>query len=158
MCIRDRHVGAGESEQEVYLPDLRSPTELTFALHAAEQIQDQRVMDWTPQKHWEIHMVHFSHHDLGYSDMPTELREEHAGFMDKVLELCEETANWPEESQFRWLAEETWSVLSFMERRPREEVERMAHFVRRGQIEIGALYGNQIQELCGHEELSLIHI
>ena len=101
------HVGVGETEQEIYLPDLRSPTELTFVLYAAEQIQDQQVMDWTPQKHWEIHMVHFSYHDLGYSDIPTELREEHAGFMDKVLELCEETANWPEESQFRWLAEET---------------------------------------------------
>ena len=44
-----------QTEQEVYLPDLRSPTELTFALHAADQIQDQRAVDWTPQKHWEIH-------------------------------------------------------------------------------------------------------
>ena len=152
-CLTLEHVGVGETEQEVYLPDLRSPVELTFALWAAEQIQDQRVMEWTPQKHWEIHMVHFSHHDLGYSDMPTELQEEHAGFMDQVLDFCEATANWPEESQFRWLAEEAWSVLAFMESRPRAAAERMAHFVRRGQIEIGALYGNQIQELCGHEEM-----
>ena len=97
-CLTLEHVGVGETEQEVYLPDLRSPVELTFALYAAEQIQDRRVMEWTPQKHWEIHMVHFSHHDLGYSDMPTELQEEHAGFMDQVLDFCEATANWPEES------------------------------------------------------------
>ena len=110
-CLTLEYVGVGETEQEVYLPDLRSPVELTFALYAAAQIQDRRVMKWTPQKHWEIHMVHFSHHDLGYSDMPTELQEEHAGFMDQVLDFCEANANWPEESQFRWLSEETWSVL-----------------------------------------------
>ena len=146
-------VESGETVHEIYLPDLRSPAELIFALHVADRMQDQRSVGWTPQKHWEIHMVHFSHHDLGYSDMPTELRVEHAGFMDDVLEFCEETADWPEESRFRYLVEEAWSVLPFVENRPRELAERMAHFVRRGQIEIGALYGNQIQELCGHEEM-----
>ena len=49
-------------------------------------------------------MVHFSHHDLGYSDMPTDLLVEHAGFMDDVLDFCEETADWPEESRFRYLS------------------------------------------------------
>jgi hypothetical protein len=146
-------MGSGETVHEVYLPDLRSPAELTFAVHAADYMQGQRTVEWIPQKHWEVHMVHFSHHDLGYSDMPTDLLVEHAGFMDDVLDFCEETADWPEESRFRYLVEEAWSVLPFVENRPREAVERMAHFARRGQIEIGALYGNQIQELCGHEEM-----
>lgn len=146
-------VRPGESVHDVYLPDLRSPTQVTFGLQAVGSLQDERTLDWKPQKHWEVHMVHFSHHDVGYSDMPADLFVEHAGFMEDVLGFCEETADWPEDSRFRYLAEQAWSVLPFVENRSRGVVERMAHFVRRGQIEIGALYGNQIQELCGHEEM-----
>lgn len=147
-----QRVGTGETVHEVFIPDLRTPAQLIFALQVGDDVHERQV-DWTPQKHWEIHMVHFSHHDLGYSDMPTDLRREHAGFIDDVLDMCEQTADWPEASRFRWLVEEAWSVLAFVETRPREAVERLAHFVRQGQVEIGALYGNQIQELCGHEEM-----
>ena len=146
-------VRPGESVHDVYIPDLRSPTQVTFSLQTVDILQDERTLDWKPQKHWEIHMVHFSHHDVGYSGMPADLFVEHAEFMDDVLRYCEETADWPEDSRFRYLAEQMWSVIPFVENRPREVVERMAHFVKRGQIEIGALYGNQIQELCGHEEM-----
>ena len=146
-------VPPGVTVHDVYMPDLRSPTEVTFILQSAGSRQDERTLNWKPQKHWEIHIVHFSHHDVGYSDMPANLFVEHAEFMDRVLDYCEETADWPEDSKFRYLAEQAWSVIPFVEHRPRAIVERMAHFVKRGQIEIGALYGNQIHELCGHEEL-----
>ncbi|MBQ36810.1 MAG: glycoside hydrolase family 38 C-terminal domain-containing protein [Candidatus Latescibacteria bacterium] len=146
-------VGSGETVHEIHVPDLRTPAELTFGLHVAGEPQDERTVAWQPQKHWEIHIVHFSHHDMGYSDMPADLLVEHTGFMDDVLGFCEETAHWPEDTRFRYLVEAAWSLLPFVENRPKEAVERLAHFVRQGQIEIGALYGNQIQELCGHEEM-----
>ena len=99
-------VPPGVTVHDVYMPDLRSPTEVTFILQSAGSRQDERTLNWRPQKHWEIHMVHFSHHDMGYSDMPANLFVEHAAFMDRVLDYCEETADWPEESKFRYLAEQ----------------------------------------------------
>ncbi len=146
-------IKAGVSECEVYVPDIRSPGEISFSLQIDGTAQDEKTLDWEPQKHWEIYMVHFSHHDLGYSDMPANLFVEHTEFMDDVLRFCEETADWHEDSKFRYLAEQAWSVVQFVERRPKEMIKRMAHFVKQGQIEIGALYGNQTQELCGHEEM-----
>ena len=37
--------------------------------------------------------------------------------------------------------------------RPAAQVERLARAIRRGQIEMTALFGNQTTELCGHEEM-----
>jgi len=62
-------------------------------------------------RHWEVHLVHGSHHDLGYTDLPSNVLRAHDGHMDKVLEFCEQTADWPEDSQFRYAVEQAWSVL-----------------------------------------------
>jgi hypothetical protein len=146
-------VQPGETRCEVYLPDIRSPIQVKLTLWADDALQDEKTVDWKPQKHWEIYLVHFSHHDIGYTDLPANLMVEHTEFMDQVLRYCEETSDWPEDSRFRYCAEQTWSVMPFVENRPREMVEHMAHFIKRGQIEVTALYGNQTQEICGHEEM-----
>ncbi|MGD0901215.1 MAG: hypothetical protein ABR915_25585, partial [Thermoguttaceae bacterium] len=44
---------------------------------------------------------------------------------DKVLDFCDETADWPEESRFRYVAEQAWSVLHYLEHRPAEKTQRL---------------------------------
>ena len=77
-------VEPGESACDVYLPDIRLPIGVKFCLYTNDNLQDEKTLDWKPQKHWEIYMVHFSHHDMGYSDMPANLFVEHTEFMDEV--------------------------------------------------------------------------
>ena len=144
----------GASGQDVLLPDIRTPGTVRVALEADGKVLAERTVPWKPQRHWEVYLVQYAHHDLGYTDLPGNVLREYHGFMDRVLSCCEETEAWPEEeARFRYLCEQTWSVLDYVENRPREVVERLAHFVRNGQIEITALFGNQTLELCGHEEL-----
>jgi len=147
-------VASGTSTRDVYLPDIQEPREVWLGLWADDVLQDERTMDWQPQKHWEVYLVQYAHHDLGYTDLPSNVLEEYDGFMDQVLRFCEETENWPEEdARFRYLCEQAWSVVHFVENRPQEVVERLVHFIKNGQIEVTALFGNQTLELCGHEEL-----
>lgn len=143
----------GEGTYRIYIPDIRESIPVEFLLSAQGGEQDRHSMTWRPQRHWDIYMVHYSHHDLGYTDLPTEVLREHDGFMDEVLRFCEETDDWPEESKFRYLIEQAWSVVHFIENRPREIVDKLVRYMKEGRIEVSALFGNQTTELCGHEEL-----
>lgn len=145
-------IDAGLTEHEVYLPDLREPAQLKLGLWIDGALQNQINVDWQPQRHWEVYLVHGSHHDLGYTDLPSNLLREHDSFLDDVVRWCEETADWPEESRFRYVVEQGWSVLHFIEHRPPEVVERLARLMQEGRIEVTALLGNETSELCGPEE------
>jgi hypothetical protein len=147
-------VSSGETVREVSLPDIRSPVDVMLGLWADGTLQDQTTVAWSPQRHWEVYLIQYAHHDLGYTDLPSNVLAEYDGFMDQVLRYCEGTEDWPEEeARFRYQCEQAWSVVHYVENRPPEVVERLAHYIRNGQIEVTALFGNQTLELCGHEEL-----
>ena len=147
-------IASGEGSCEAYLPDIRQLVEVGLSLRADDELQDEWRGVWEPQKHWEVHLVQYAHHDMGYTDLPTNVLAEYDGFMDDVLAFCEETEDWPEEdARFRYLCEQAWSVVHYVENRPQEVVERLVHYCQKGQIEVTALFGNQTLELCGHEEL-----
>jgi hypothetical protein len=146
-------VPLGPSNFDIYLKDIEQPIKVTFAFWSGEERLDDKTIDWQPQKKWDVHLVHYSHHDLGYTDIPSNTIREHIGFLDDVLKFCEETENWPEASRFRWLVEQGYSLVEYAENRPEETVERLMHFVRNGQVEVTALFGNQTMEMSSHEEL-----
>ena len=143
---------AGESVRRIYIPDLREPAQTDFAIVAGGQVQDARTVLWTPQRHWEVYLVNGSHHDLGYTDLPSNILREHDTFVDEVLRFCTETDDWPQESRFRYVVEQGWSILHYVEHRPPERVAELVRRIREGRIEVTALFGNQTSELCGPEE------
>jgi hypothetical protein len=144
----------GKEAYAAWFPDLRQPADIRLGLYVDQTLHDERTLAWQPQRHWEVHLIHYAHHDLGYTDLPSRVLREYEGVMDQVLRFCAETESWPEEeARFRYQCEQAWSVVHYLERRPPEVAERLAHYARLGQIEVTALYGNQTLELCGHEEL-----
>lgn len=147
-------VAPGKTECEVFVPDIRRSVEVSFALLSDGAVQDEKSIRWTPQRHWEVHLIQYAHHDMGYTDLPSEVLEEYMGFYDQVIQFCEETEDWADDSaKFRYQCEQAWSLVHYIENRPKEVVERLVHFIKNGQIEVPALFGNEILELCGHEEL-----
>jgi len=142
----------GESARRVYVPDLRQPTTAEWVLRAGGAIQDRRAMDWTPARHWEVHIVQRSHHDLGYTDLPSQVLRDHDAFLDDALRFCDQTADWPDESQFRYVVEQGWSALHYVANRPPDSVARFSRLAREGRIEVTALFANETSELCSHEE------
>lgn len=147
-------VPVGESSHEIFVPDIDSAVDAVFRLSTAKSVRHEMTVRIEPQRHWEVHLIHYSHHDMGYTDLPSRVKEEYNGFMDQVLSFCAETESWPEEeARFRYQCEQAFSAVHYVESRPQEIVDRMMHYVRSGQIEITALFGNQTLELCSHEEM-----
>lgn len=145
-------VEPGSSTHRVYVPDVRHDCQAHFALRVTDQIEDRYEMAWQPGRHWEVHLVQRSHHDLGYTDLPSHVLREHDEFMAQVLRFCEQTADWPDEVQFRHVVEQTWSLLHFLRQASMPQVEAVMRLARQGRIEVTALLGNETSELCGHEE------
>lgn len=143
---------AGSHTHRIYIPDLREPASLDFVLLSGGEARDQRTVGWQPQRHWEVYVIHNSHHDLGYTDLPSNVLREHDRFLDEVIDFCAQTADWPEEARFRYVIEQGWSVLHYLEHRPLNAVGRLVRLLREGCIEVTALFGNETSELCGHEE------
>lgn len=147
-------IPAGASEHEITIPDLRSPATVRFELWSQGQPHSAEEVQWRPQRHWEVHLIHYIHHDLGYTDLPSNVLAEYDEHLDQVLAYCAETERWPEaDARFRFQCEQAWSLLDFIEHRPAAVRERLLHYIHNGQIEVTALFGNITLELCGHEEL-----
>jgi len=146
-------VEKGEGIYRVYVTDVREQVAASFVLKTDGKVQDRREMNWKPGKHWEVYMIPIAHHDFGYTHTIEDVLLRYDGFYDDILRFCEETENWPFESQFRYMVEESWSIKHFTENRPKEVLEKLAKYVKEGRIEIPALFGNQISALCSHEEL-----
>jgi hypothetical protein len=145
-------IPVGEFKVRLCLPERRAPTSLELELVAGDQVMDRRTANWQPARHWELYIVPASHHDLGYTDLPSNVLREHDRFLDQVLDFCDQTANFPADARFHYTVEQGWSVLHYLEHRPAAQTERLLHRLREGRVELTATLGNQTSELCGHEE------
>lgn len=152
-CTDVGMIKQGEGKYRAYIPDVQEITDVEFILLANKKVQDRKRITWKPQKHWQVYLAHYSHHDLGYTGLPIDVLHEYDGFYDEILRFCKETDDWPDESKFRYVIEQFWSVQHFIENRPKETVDKLIKYIREGRIEVTALFGNQTTELCGHEEL-----
>ena len=155
MLLRDSviRIEAGKGKYPIYVPDTRDPTSVEFILKVNGEVQARRSVDWKPKKHWQVYMIPISHHDLGYTDTIENVLSEYCDFYDNILRFCEETDDWPEESRFRYMVEEAWSIQHFIENSSEEVIEKLGKYLKEGRIEVPALFGNQISGMCGHEEL-----
>jgi len=140
----------GQSFFLVYLPDIRRAVNMIFTLEGCET---ELVVEHKPQRHWTVHIVQFSHHDFGYTDLPSRVINEHCRFYDDVLRFCRETDSFPNDSKFRYTIEQGWSLLHWLEHRPVEAREEMFRWLREGRIEVNAFLGNETTELLGSEEM-----
>jgi len=146
-------IGKGQATFQVSVPDSRESASIEFLLTAGGKTQDHRKMPWQPQRHWKVFIVPITHHDLGYTDTIENVLAKYDSFYDDILRFCEDTKDWPEESKYRYTVEGAWSVQHFIENRTPADAEKLAKYIKQGRIEIGAFFGNEISNLCNHEEL-----
>jgi len=143
----------GKSTVQVYVPEVKQATPSQWTIKANGTVLATRQIDWQPRKHWTVYFVPITHHDLGYTDTIEHVLNLYARFYDDVLRFCEQTNDFPEEAKYRYTLEGTWSLQHFVANRPKQVIDKFGGYFKQGRIEVGALFGNEIDSLCGHEEL-----
>ncbi len=62
-----------------------------------------------------FYILNHSHTDIGFTDHQDLVFRQHAAFIDQALDLCEKTADYPEEAQYRWTCEVTGTTERYLE-------------------------------------------
>ncbi len=152
------HMNLGKLEENdgsyrIFVPDLREPVEAEFSLIRNGAILDKRAMQWTPRKHWHVYFLPIAHHDYGYTSTIEEVLKSYRGFYEDILRYCDDTDCHPFEARFRYMVEQSWSVTDFVRNCSPALREDLVRRIKEGRIEIPALFGNEITNLCSNEEL-----
>jgi Glycosyl hydrolases family 38 N-terminal domain len=134
------------------VPEVTAPETITVEL--PEVAPGERIeLVLEPVRRWDVHLVHHSHLDIGYTDPQGRVLAEHLSYLDSTLNLVRETDDWPENARFRWSVESLWSFQQWSANRPGAAVAEMVDRVRQGRIELTAMPFNLHTETCSTDEL-----
>jgi hypothetical protein len=109
-----------------------------------------------PIIHRDIHLVHHSHTDIGYSHLQAEVEVIQNNNIWKALELIDRTKDYPEDSRFVWNVESLWAVENFLGIASEVDKQRFIAAVKAGSIALSANYANILTGLCTPEEMHWI--
>ncbi len=90
----------------------------------------------------EIHIVNLSHHDYGYTDLPSSVWDFQKSNIRRALKYINETENYTPEAKFRWTEEGLWGVEKFWQGASTEEKNIFKKYVAEGRLEVTAMPGN----------------
>jgi alpha-mannosidase len=106
-----------------------------------------------PVVYREVHLLHHSHTDIGYSHLQPEVLKIHNKNIDDALEMIEKTKNYPEEAKFKWNIESIWAVENYLKEATPAQKEKFVATVKNGDIFLSALYVNMLTGLSQAEEM-----
>jgi hypothetical protein len=146
-------IPSGEFEYKAFIPELQKKQQVTCIVRTDIKVLEQRVFTVSPSRRWRVHVVQLSHHDLGYTGLPSNVLSKHERYLDHAMDMADATTDFPDDAKFRIVIEQAWSVEYFLKHARPERAEKMIRLMQSGQFELTALFGNMTTEICGHESL-----
>jgi hypothetical protein len=104
----------------------------------------------------EIHLIHHSHTDLGFTDLPSTALALHVEFVRQAVQCADATADYPDDARFRWTCESALMTDRYLRQATAAEKARFAEAVRRGQIEVAAMPDNIVGLIDGPQWQAIV--
>ncbi len=100
----------------------------------------------------KIHAVEYSHEDLGYANYPHVLRTENRlENLFRAVRYCDQTADWPFESQYRYQQETADPLPYFLSVASPGDRAKLARYIREGRIAIAATHTTVLTDRLNSE-------
>lgn len=131
----------GENRWELLVDPVKVKRETSVKLFLDNDTIESKVI-LNPCRHWEAKFMQITHTDIGYTRPQAEILAEHIRFIDYVLDYCDATDKYPDDSKFRWTCEGTWVVNEYMKSRPQSQINRLIKRIKEGRIELTGMYYN----------------
>lgn len=93
-----------------------------------------------PVRRWKVYMVHTSHTDLGFADLPSKVRPKYAQFIDDAARMCRETDDYPDDAQFRWNIECSLIFDDYRRSRGEERTGEIVDCIKKGRMSFSGFY------------------
>ena len=100
-----------------------------------------------------VFILPHSHTDIGYTEIQTEIEDKQVNNLLQGIAYARATATNPPGARFVWNVEVLWEVDSYLRQATPEKRQRFIDAVKKGQVGLQALYGNELTGLCRPEEL-----
>ncbi len=153
----NRVLASGVNDLEVLLPDLSEPADVRLSFVDPKRNRELASWsgEWQPQKKWTIHCVTYSHHDLGYGNIPHRLRRENRiENMELMLKYCDQTDDWPYESRYRAVLETSEPITTYLSFCGKKNAEALKRRINEGRIQISSIHTTVNTETLGHEVMA----
>lgn len=89
-----------------------------------------------------IFITNHSHTDIGFTDYQDLCFHQHARFVDQALDLCDATADYPEEARYHWTCEVTGTTERYFQQASQEQVDRFLVCQAQGGISVAGMQYN----------------
>ncbi|MDX1477893.1 MAG: glycoside hydrolase family 38 C-terminal domain-containing protein [Saprospiraceae bacterium] len=133
---------AGFNKVELLLPQVNDSTAFVAEVVIGSRPAERYAFTLAPVREWEILLVQHTHTDIGYTRPQTEILPEHLRYIDNALDFCDQTDHYPDDAQFRWTCETSWSVREYLRSRPQTQIDRLLRRIREGRIEATGMFLN----------------
>ncbi len=154
VCTKGLRCSEGEGVYEIYASKRDSACVVEIVLSEDSTNEQARSEVRLPEsKLWEVQLVHYAHHDIGYTDLPHSVLGNYENFYESLLGYCSDTDGYPDEAKFTYTIEQSCTLENYFARCKDSSRREFIKRIHEGRIEVTALFGNMVTELCGHEEL-----
>lgn len=144
----------GETKHEIFIPDIRDAIHIAFNLFLNDTLKHSLEIKWRPQRYWHVYLVQHAHFDPGYTNLPTDVMREYVGYLDNIIKYCDETSTWDDNSQFRYVIEQSWIIQHYLEHCSPQNAKKIIQLMKKNRIELNAFLGNNITEIMGAEQIT----
>ena len=146
-------LATGMNTWRIPVPVVEKKKKIFFSLKKGEEILAARYVMLMPVREKTIYLLHHSHVDIGYTQVQSEVQRIQWRNLEEALHYAEESRDYPDGERFKWNTEVMWPLVTWLRQAAPEKRDRMIAAIRRGDIEIDALFANELTGLCRPEEL-----
>ena len=142
----------GLQSLEVAVAAVEKETEVAVRVEVAGQTTTQTVT-LRPVRKWVVYLLPHSHVDIGYTHVQTDVEQAQWKYLEMAIDTAQKSAEYPAGARFKWNVEVLWAVDSYLKQATPEKRQQFIDAVKKGQVGLQALYGNELTGLCRPEEL-----
>ena len=150
--VDNRVLSPGTHTFNIYVDPVETARQVLIEYEVAGKSKSAEVR-LEPVRKVQIFILPHSHHDLGYTDLQSNVEEKQMANISKGIELARNTANYPPGARFVWNLEVLWGADQFMQTKTEPEREELISAVKKGWIGLNGMYANELTGLCRPEEL-----
>ena len=113
-CLSISYVPKGDSSHNIFIDEISETQDIEVFLRHNTSVIERKRIRWNPPKHWVVHLIHTSHHDIGYTDLASNIIPLQVQNLKEALEMASGTDGYPADARFRIVIEQFWSALALM--------------------------------------------
>lgn len=96
----------------------------------------------------KIYLIHHTHYDIGFTDLPDEVERQQLLYLDEAIGLAEN------DPDYRWTIESGYLLRNYLDHRPAAQTVRLLRLLREKRIEAAAFDMQQLTETVSFPELT----